>query len=79
MLHSLGDDHQASLDMFRTAEEVLKSRLQKTIGDDWQDRTDLIIHEDEDIRTSYKAWREARNGIDTMLEKIKEAATDTNA
>ena len=79
MLHSLGDDHQASLDMFRTAEEVLSARLQKVVGDNWKGRTDLIINEDEDTRTSYKAWREARNGIDAMLEKIKEAATNTDA
>ena len=76
MLYTIGDDHQANLAMFRSAEDVLSTRLQSIIGDDWANHTDLIINTDEGIRTTYKAWRESRNGIDAMLEKIKESATE---
>ena len=38
----------------------------------WVEKTDLIVHKEESVRVMCVAWREARNGIDAVRERLAE-------
>ena len=79
MYHDFGNNLEANLEVFVRAEASLRNSLddQWTVGNadggsHWIEHTDMAIHEDEYVRLTYLAWREARTGIDSVRERIAE-------
>ena len=70
---------EANLTMYRHAKDSLDEELTSRIGEGWQHRDDLITNECEDIRRIYKAWKQARNGIDSTLESLAELEAKENS
>ena len=79
MFHDFGNNLEANLEVFHCAEHSLRKSLDEYFtsenhddGSHWIDKTDMAVYENETIRMVYLAWREARLGIDSVLERITE-------
>ena len=70
---------QANITMYRKAIAGCELELNARAGENWKDRDDLIADECEVIRRTYRAWKQARNGVDTMLERLGELKAQEQA
>ena len=69
----LNGDATANLILFREAKKGIEKKLNelKPSGDyDWKHADNLVTHENKQVRTFYKAWKQSQDGIDQMLEQI---------
>ena len=63
---------EANITTYRKAKDGCEMELNARAGDDWKHRDDLITDSCEDIRRTYRAWKQARNGLDSTLETLAE-------
>ena len=63
---------EANLSMYRHAKSSLEVALDHQTGENWRERDDMIIDDNPKVRRLYRAYQEARKGIDDSLQKLEE-------